>query len=44
MDEYRACERPDYVNFGMDGKDSSSGVSGGVTADDFASPVANRKR
>ncbi|OEU10532.1 putative gamma tubulin [Fragilariopsis cylindrus CCMP1102] len=45
MDEYRACERPDYVNFGMDGKDSSSsGVNGGVTADDFASPIANRKR
>ena len=45
MEEYRACERPDYVNFGMDGKDSSSsGVNGGVTADDFASPIANRKR
>ncbi len=33
VDEYRACERPDYVNFGMEGM----GVGNGQP--DFASPL-----
>lgn len=32
MDEYRACERPDYVSFGMGG-------SGGGGPPDFATPI-----
>lgn len=34
VDEYRACERPDYVNFGMEGM----GV-GATAQPDFASPL-----
>jgi tubulin gamma len=33
MDEYRACERPDYVNFGMGGESMPS---------DFQSPMGKR--
>ena len=40
MDEYRACERPDYINFGMEGID---GGTDGVPPE-FASPIARGKR
>ena len=36
VDEYRACERPDYVNFGMEGMGVGNS-NGGQT--DFASPL-----
>mmetsp|Transcript_18966 Transcript_18966/g.41217 ORF Transcript_18966/g.41217 Transcript_18966/m.41217 type:complete len:588 (-) Transcript_18966:1306-3069(-) len=35
MDEYRACERPDYINFGMEGV-GVDGAAGGQP--DFTSP------
>jgi tubulin gamma len=38
VDEYRACERPDYVNFGMDGMGIGASDGGGEQPD-FASPV-----
>mmetsp|Transcript_19786 Transcript_19786/g.49224 ORF Transcript_19786/g.49224 Transcript_19786/m.49224 type:complete len:580 (-) Transcript_19786:868-2607(-) len=37
VDEYRACERPDYVNFGMEGM--GVGASNGNAQPDFASPL-----
>ena len=37
VDEYRACERPDYVNFGMEGM--GVGASNGGVQPDFSSPI-----
>mmetsp|Transcript_32516 Transcript_32516/g.36371 ORF Transcript_32516/g.36371 Transcript_32516/m.36371 type:complete len:578 (-) Transcript_32516:311-2044(-) len=42
MEEYRACERPDYVNFGMAGIDDGGGA--GTIPPEFVSPIASRKR
>lgn len=39
VDEYRACERPDYVNFGMEGMGSGKSNGGGGGQPDFASPL-----
>lgn len=36
VDEYRACERPDYVNFGMEGMGVGTSAGG---QPDFASPL-----
>jgi tubulin gamma len=38
MEEYRACERPDYVNFGMDGGVPTTELPTSVNSRDFATP------
>ena len=40
MDEYRACERPDYVNFGMTGMNNGADTG---NPPEFASPIATSK-